>query len=81
MLESDIDIVRCCGRIVSFRFYPKNSGTVKFVVFRPTEDIDYKRIAATYSVTVASKYRNQKKNFVICAHLLRPILWSTGHRK
>ncbi|XP_076092484.1 uncharacterized protein LOC143063919 isoform X2 [Mytilus galloprovincialis] len=65
LLESDIDIVRCCGRIASFRFYPKNAGTVKFVVFRLTEDIDYKRIAATYSVTVTSGDLNSMKTVVL----------------
>lgn len=37
LLESDIHIITCCGLIKDWTIYPVNTGTLKFIVWRPVE--------------------------------------------
>jgi hypothetical protein len=36
ILESDGDIIRCCGLIKEWEIYAKKTGTLKIIVWRPT---------------------------------------------
>jgi hypothetical protein len=55
-MQSDIDIVRCCGRITSWEIFAKNAGTLKMIVWRPTEDVDYMKIVAMNTFQVFGQY-------------------------
>ena len=55
ILESDIDIVRCCGLISGWTFYPINKGSLKFVVWRSIGVDGYREVVGTNSVNVSGK--------------------------
>jgi hypothetical protein len=55
ILESDIDIVRCCGLISTWTFYPINKGSLKFVVWRSIGVDGYREVVGTNSVNVSGK--------------------------
>ena len=55
ILESDIDIVRCCGLISTWTFYPINKGSLKFVVWRSIGVDGYREVVGTNFVNVLGK--------------------------
>lgn len=55
-MESEVDIVRCCGLIASWTFYPVNVGTLKFIVWRSIGVPGYRKVVGTNSVNISGIY-------------------------
>lgn len=59
ILESDIHVVRCCGLIHKWEIYPKNTGELIFIVWRPTGKAGEERkrtIVGINKVTVTGRF-------------------------
>ena len=59
LLENEIDEVTCCGKIKQWKFMAKNTGSLKFIVWRKTAHpgINYNRVVVgTYKVYVSCKF-------------------------
>ncbi|VDI06553.1 Hypothetical predicted protein [Mytilus galloprovincialis] len=66
ILESDIHVVRCCGLIHKWEIYPKNTGELIFIVWRPTGKAGEERkrtIVGINKVTVTGSDLNKKKGY------------------
>jgi len=73
LLESDYDIIRCCGLIQQWVFYPVTTGTVKFIVWRTTTESgnDYNRkVVGVNSYTVSGKYYKNGVRFLFTSNCL-----------
>ena len=58
ILESDGDIIRCCGLIKEWEIYAKKTGTLKIIVWRPTKkagEESKRTIVGINTFTVSSK--------------------------
>jgi hypothetical protein len=87
LLENEIDEVTCCGKIKQWKFMAKNTGSLKFIVWRKTAHpgINYNRVVVgTYKVYVSCKFysikihlRSLLKFVLICFYdtVVPPVIW------
>ncbi|XP_063406150.1 uncharacterized protein LOC134690108 [Mytilus trossulus] len=64
IMESEVDIVRCCGLIASWTFYPVNVGTLKFIVWRSIGVPGYREVVGTNSVNISDTDLNKINTFI-----------------
>ena len=73
-MENEIDEVTCCGKIKQWKFMAKNTGSLKFIVWRKTTHpgINYNRVVVgTYKVYVSCKFYSIK---ILVRSLLKFVL-------
>jgi hypothetical protein len=68
ILESDGDIIRCCGLIMEWEIYAKKTGTLKIIVWRPTNkagEESKRTIVGINTFTVSSKLLKYICNYLV----------------
>jgi hypothetical protein len=58
ILESDGDIIRCCGLIKEWEIYGKKTGTLKIIVWRPTNKAGEESKRAIVGINTSIKHEN-----------------------